>query len=370
MTTTAPSRTIRVAAFALLALTPVVLFDLVSAARTNGPVQLGPQLLAPIAGVGLWRGRRWGWALGLVTACLAIVAITALLVAWCLGEPLQLTFGTTPVAAPPWLLALAMASMLAFYVALVWTLTRPDALRLFHPRESSPWGPGMSLWLAGVAILVSQVAGGVGAAALADLPPSAMQDIEHVLANGTFLALAAAVGAPLLVGLVLLAIALRHGPSVRAYLALHAVGWRTLASASLAALVLVIIEHAVNVWLGRPIPAFVADTYSSAGNPMLLWLAIVVLAPISEEVAFRGFLLTGLLPSWRASTAVLLTAAIFTGLHGKQYAAWDLGFLFIFGVALGIGRVRTGSLYVPIAMHATMNLAAMLGTAAHARGVS
>jgi len=64
---------------------------------------------------------------------------------------------------------------------------------------------------------------------------------------------------------------------------------------------------------------------------------------------------------------VLLTAVIFTGLHVGQYAAWDLGFLLVFGVALGIGRVRTGSLVVPIVMHASMNLAALLGTAAQLR---
>jgi hypothetical protein len=228
----------------------------------------------------------------------------------------------------------------------------------------------MCLWLGAVAILVSQVAGGIGAAALADLPPSATRDIQQVLANGTFLALAAAVGAPLMVGLVVLAIALRNGPSVRAYLALHRVSGRALATASLAALVLAMIEHGVNSWLGRPIPAFVADTYQSAANPALLWLAIVVLAPISEETVFRGFLLTGLLPSWGAAASVLVTAAIFTALHGGQYTAWDLAFLFCFGVALGVGRVRTGSLYVSIAMHATMNLAALLGTAAQARGLS
>jgi membrane protease YdiL (CAAX protease family) len=140
----------------------------------------------------------------------------------------------------------------------------------------------------------------------------------------------------------------------------------TLASAGIAALGLVVVEHAVNASLGRPIPAFVADTYGSADDRVLLWLAIVVLAPISEEVVFRGFLLTGLLPSWRTVTAVLVTAAIFTTLHASQYAPWDLVFLFVFGVALGVGRVRTGSLYVPIAMHATMNLAALLGMAASA----
>jgi hypothetical protein len=364
MTATALPRTIRVAALALLSFSPFVIFDLAAAAWTHGSMSLGPQLLAPVAGVGLLRGRRWGWALALVTTWLAIAGIAAVLIGWIGGTPLRMTLASEVVAVAPAVRALFMAGLLAFCLWVHWTLTRPAALQLFWPVETSPWGPSTSLWLAGIAIGIAQVVGGIGAAWLADLPPGELQDVHQVLANGTFLALASAVGAPLMIGLVVLAIRLRNGPTVAAYLALRRVSWRTLVLASLTALVLTTVEHGVNVWLGRPVPAFVTDTYRSAANPLLLWLAIVVFAPISEEVVFRGFLLTGLLTSWRVGTAVLLTAAIFTSLHLGQYAASDLAFLLLFGLALGVGRVRTGSLLVPIVMHATMNLAALVGTAA------
>src|SRR6476469_2139783 len=125
MTATALPRTIRVAALVLLALTPFVLLDLATAARMQGPIHLGPQLLAPVAAVGLLRGRRWGWALAVATTWLAIVALAVVLVGWLRGMPLQATLGTTPIAMPPAAVALALTGVLAFYLWLHWTLTRP-----------------------------------------------------------------------------------------------------------------------------------------------------------------------------------------------------------------------------------------------------
>lgn len=231
--------------------------------------------------------------------------------------------------------------------------------------RSKPWGSGMSMLLVGVVVAASQVLAGVTAVWLADLPPSELQDATRLLANGTFLAYAAAIGAPLSVVFVCVAIWFRHGPRVRDYLALRPASAQALLAGLAATALLTTLDYTVNVWLGRPIPDFVANSYRSAANPLLLWLAFVLLAPISEEVAFRGFLFAGLADS--TGKAILITAATFTSLHLGQYGPWDLAVLFVFGVLLGAARSRSGSLYVPVAMHMLMNLAALLGTAAHFR---
>jgi membrane protease YdiL (CAAX protease family) len=111
-------------------------------------------------------------------------------------------------------------------------------------------------------------------------------------------------------------------------------------------------------WLvGRPIvPEFMDKTYRSVAFVPLLWLAVVVGAPFSEEFLFRGFALTGFRYSWlRSAGAIVLTSLGWTALH-TQYDFVDLANLFLFGLVLGYARIRTASLWIPIGMHALNNL--------------
>ena len=67
----------------------------------------------------------------------------------------------------------------------------------------------------------------------------------------------------------------------------------------------------VSSWAGRPdIPDFMVTAWHSAGFMPLLWIAVIIAAPLGEEILFRGFLFAGIAKSrlggLGAMTAVLL----------------------------------------------------------------
>jgi hypothetical protein len=95
------------------------------------------------------------------------------------------------------------------------------------------------------------------------------------------------------------------------------------------------------------------DPAQSAAVPLagvLGVLTAVALAPVVEELAFRGVLLRDWSRRWGRTAAVLATAALFAVLHPG-----DLLGSFAFGVVLATIRFRTGTLIVPVACHALYN---------------
>lgn len=97
------------------------------------------------------------------------------------------------------------------------------------------------------------------------------------------------------------------------------------------------------------------DQYRTALPLPLLYLAVVVAAPVTEEILFRGFLLEG----WRRSRlgivgAAVLTSALWT--IGHSYAAPALIVIFFDGLLLAAARLRTGSTYLTIGIHGLVNL--------------
>lgn len=84
------------------------------------------------------------------------------------------------------------------------------------------------------------------------------------------------------------------------------------------------------------------------------WLLIVLFGPFQEELIFRGFLLEGFRKSRLGNVgAVLITSLIWAAGHYDGLAV--AAFIFIPGVLYGIARIKTGSLYIPIAVHMLNN---------------
>ncbi|MCU1260575.1 MAG: Abortive infection protein [Bryobacterales bacterium] len=82
------------------------------------------------------------------------------------------------------------------------------------------------------------------------------------------------------------------------------------------------------------------------------------LAPLCEELIFRGFMQPVLVRSLGALPGILLTAAVFGALHLSQYAfAWQSGLLVtLAGAAFGWMRYAAGSTRASVCMHACYNL--------------
>jgi membrane protease YdiL (CAAX protease family) len=87
-----------------------------------------------------------------------------------------------------------------------------------------------------------------------------------------------------------------------------------------------------------------------------VWLIAALGAAVSEEFLFRGVLQNSLSSRLRGGIAVLITAFVFAILH----TIWRFPPAFILGVFLGVIYWRTGSLFVPITAHLTINTVAIV----------
>lgn len=120
-------------------------------------------------------------------------------------------------------------------------------------------------------------------------------------------------------------------------------------------------------WLtGRDIvPAFVVDAWRTAraSNTVVVFiLALVVAAPVMEELLFRGFLLRGYAASKLGPIgAVLLTSAAWASMH-IQYEVFYVVQIFVLGCVFGWLRLRSGSTTLTLILHGIVNLTAIVQT--------
>jgi len=93
--------------------------------------------------------------------------------------------------------------------------------------------------------------------------------------------------------------------------------------------------------------------YFGIANSVLLGIMVIALAPISEELIFRGVLLSGLSRVTKPYKAVLLTALAFTFFHMNPMATI---YQFIMGVVIGFAVIVSRKLLVGIVIHAASNI--------------
>jgi uncharacterized protein len=99
--------------------------------------------------------------------------------------------------------------------------------------------------------------------------------------------------------------------------------------------------------------------FNDAGSAYLMAFFGILIAPILEELFFRGMLFPTLRRRLGTVTAVLLTALAFAAIHGAQlgYAWAPILSIFIVGLALTIVRERTDSVAASVLTHAGYNFA-------------
>jgi membrane protease YdiL (CAAX protease family) len=108
-----------------------------------------------------------------------------------------------------------------------------------------------------------------------------------------------------------------------------------------------------------PIPkSLPMDKYfHDAASAYLLAAFGMTLAPLLEELFFRGLLYPVLRRVFGLTIAVVLTAAAFAGIHGTQlgYAWAPILSIFVVGVVFTAARERTNSVAASFLMHCGYN---------------
>ena len=80
------------------------------------------------------------------------------------------------------------------------------------------------------------------------------------------------------------------------------------------------------------------------------------MAPLFEEFLLRGLLFGSVRHIADEHIAVAATAGVFTIMH-MQYTAAIMLLILPLGVVLGYARAKSGSIWVPVALHMLNNLA-------------
>lgn len=113
------------------------------------------------------------------------------------------------------------------------------------------------------------------------------------------------------------------------------------------------------VWVERPpMPPVMEQVFRTAGWVPALLVAVAVLAPAFEEIAFRGFCLGGL-ARLGPLAAIGLSSLLFTAIH-LQYDLFDLTGVLALGALFGAARWQSGSTLLAIGLHAVHNSVASL----------
>ncbi len=178
--------------------------------------------------------------------------------------------------------------------------------------------------------------------------------------DGLVLSVSTLVTATLCTGLILLYVRYGSRSTIKQYLGLKPVAWKTVGIWFAVTALFLLLSDGLTYLLDRPVtPDFLVRTYATAGFLPLFLLALVVLGPLFEEVLFRGFMFAGLRHSRLGNPgAIVVTAVLWAAIH-LQYDIYGIATIFAMGILLGVVRMKTGSLYLTFALHATVNLLAV-----------
>ena len=184
--------------------------------------------------------------------------------------------------------------------------------------------------------------------------------------DGTVVSLSIIIGCVLLVAVSALLIRVRGG-NVRKYLALQPFSWSVGIGMLGLLLMFMIGSQALTYLLNESPLVFVDPLYQSVSSVWLLIFAMVIVAPIYEELIFRGLLWSAIAEQFSnvanaehrgAIVASLVTSVIFAVIH-LQYGIYEIGTIVVLALIFCYARIKSGSLLLPMLLHIVNNGAAM-----------
>ena len=103
----------------------------------------------------------------------------------------------------------------------------------------------------------------------------------------------------------------------------------------------------------------IGSAASIAGLKGLAWwsaiVAIVLAAPIGEELLFRGYLVSRLSASKLGTTGAIWVSSLLFALAHLNYPLLGMAFIGGLGAALALVRIRSGSIWPSIGLHILWN---------------
>jgi len=160
------------------------------------------------------------------------------------------------------------------------------------------------------------------------------------------------------------------------------VGVRLLPESGLARSLGIGLLAAVPAWIGATLLAYlwtallegiglvqgvaIAEAVVERGDPTVVVVAFMVVAPIAEELFFRGVAYNAWIRERGPRFALYGSAALFALIHGSVFA---LAPIFALGIALALLYRRTGSLPAAMAMHAGFNAISVVLTLLVRQGI-
>lgn len=119
----------------------------------------------------------------------------------------------------------------------------------------------------------------------------------------------------------------------------------------------------VNIHVEKAIPAppWFWELFSRIFDSDFGWwgafMKVVIIAPVIEELIFRGIILHGFRKNYSAVTAVGMSAILFSLFHLNP---WQIPATFVLGLLLGWIMIRTRNILLAITGHALNNLMVLL----------
>lgn len=132
-------------------------------------------------------------------------------------------------------------------------------------------------------------------------------------------------------------------------------------------LIFMIASQALTYFLDKTPLVFVDPLYQSVSSVWLLVFAMVIVAPIYEELIFRGILWSAIAEQFAALpfsmqrgavVASIVTSLVFAAIH-LQYGIYEISTLVVLALIFCYARIKSGSLILPMLLHIINNGVAM-----------
>lgn len=119
-----------------------------------------------------------------------------------------------------------------------------------------------------------------------------------------------------------------------------------------------IFDNSLGLWINNiAMPDFINEAFEElAISPIILILTVAIIAPIYEEVVFRGILLKGMAKKVNPILALIVSALFFAVVHFNIPQGINA---FLLGLVIGAIYLKTGSIYLSIFAHFMNNAMAI-----------